>query len=83
MASTHNLSAVAEALASGASDHAAQRCMAGSDVAARHAGTAQPEAALQGAVGKVAEAVAQVAGGRTQLPQLAAGAEAGHGDSVD
>jgi hypothetical protein len=79
----HNLSAEA-ALASGASDHAAQRGMAGSEVAARHAGMAQAEAAIQGAAGMVLAAVAQVAGERTQAPQLAAGAAAArHGDSVD
>jgi hypothetical protein len=53
-------------------------------VAARHAGMAQAEAAIQGAAGMVLAAVAQVAGERTQAPQLAAGAAAArHGDSVD
>ena len=62
--------------------------MAGSAVAARHAGMAQAEAeaeaAIQGAVGMALAAVAQVAGERTQPPRLAAGAAAArHGDSVD
>jgi hypothetical protein len=85
LAPAHNFSAAA-ALASDASDHAAQMRMAGSAVAARHAGTAQAEAeaAIQGAVGMVQAAVAQVAGERTQAPQLAAEAAAARqGDSVD
>lgn len=80
----HNLSAAA-ALASGASGRAGERGMAGSGVVACGAGTAQAEAAFLGAVGTALAAATQVAGGKAELPQLAAGAAAGarHGDRAD
>ena len=82
LASVHNLSAV-EALASVHNLSAAgQKGMAGSEVEVRRAGMTQVEAAFLGAVGTVL-VEGHAFEGRTQLPQVGAGAAARHGDSVD
>jgi len=83
LASVHNLSAV-EALASVHNLSAAgQKGMAGSEVEVRRAGMAQVEAAFLGAVDTVLAAAGHDFEGRTQLPQVGAGAAARHGDSAD
>lgn len=71
LASAHNLSA------------AVQKGMAGSEVVVPHAGKAQAEAEFLGVADTVLGTVRQVSEGRTQSPQVGAGAAAHHGDSVD
>lgn len=83
LALAHNLSAVVASASAHNLSAAGEKDMAGSEVVVHHAGMAQAEAAFLGVAGMVLAAVGEVSEGRTQLPQVVAGAVARHGDSVD